>query len=149
MRGFDPIAVMVSGFCADEGSIDAPLMPMTDIYADYLAAYVGAAAVNATLRRRAIEGGSYEIRLSLTRLSMWAREIGLLPRQLIVDSNLPFSDDPDLSKPNNVELKKNYGAFGEVTFLPSLIRMSKTTPNYARGPEPFSAWKPSWDVSKK
>ncbi len=51
-KGFDPIAVAVSGFCADEGSIDAPIMPVTDIYADFLAAYVAASAVTATLLRQ-------------------------------------------------------------------------------------------------
>jgi hypothetical protein len=58
-RGFDMIAVAVSGYVDAEGAIDAPIMPLQVIFADYLAAYAGAAGIAAALHRRATEGGSY------------------------------------------------------------------------------------------
>ena len=72
-RGFDMLAVAVSGYVDAEGAVDAPIMPLQVIFADYLAAYVGSAAVAAALHRRAIEGGSYQVRVSLTRMCMWAQ----------------------------------------------------------------------------
>ena len=62
-RGFDMMAVTVSGYVDAEGAIDAPLMPVQVIFADYLAAYAGAAGIAAALRRRAAEGGSYQVRV--------------------------------------------------------------------------------------
>ena len=41
-RGFDMIAVAVSGYVDSEGAMDAPIMPLQVIFADYLAAYCGA-----------------------------------------------------------------------------------------------------------
>jgi len=130
-KGFDPIAVAVSGFCADEGSIDAPIMPVTDIYADYLAGYVAASAVTAALLRRSREGGSYEIRISLTRLSMWAREIGLIDSNAL-SGDLPFFDNIDIPNLSNMNLQTNRGPFGELTYLPTQIKMSKTQPYYIK-----------------
>lgn len=57
-RGFDMMAVTATGYVASEGAIDAPQMPIQVILADYLAAYVGAAAIAATLLRRSREGGA-------------------------------------------------------------------------------------------
>jgi crotonobetainyl-CoA:carnitine CoA-transferase CaiB-like acyl-CoA transferase len=36
-RGFDMMAVTVSGYVDTEGAVDAPLMPLQVIFADYLA----------------------------------------------------------------------------------------------------------------
>ncbi|MCC7225792.1 MAG: hypothetical protein IT507_03760 [Burkholderiaceae bacterium] len=49
-------------------TIDAPIMPLQVIFANYPAAQVGSAAVAAALHRRAIEGGSYQVRVSPSRL---------------------------------------------------------------------------------
>ena len=82
---------LISGYWYSEGAVDAPIMPLQVIFADYLAAYVGSAAVAAALYRRSIEGGSYQIRVSLTRMCMWAQEIGLLDASALGGA-LPFAD---------------------------------------------------------
>jgi len=41
-RGFDMIAMAVSGYVDSEGAMNAPIMPLQVIFADCLAAYCGA-----------------------------------------------------------------------------------------------------------
>jgi hypothetical protein len=40
--------------------------------------YFAAAGMMAALLRRSIEGGSYHVKLSLTRSAMWVQELGFL-----------------------------------------------------------------------
>ncbi len=139
-RGFDMLAVSVSGYVDVEGAVDAPMMPVQAIFADYLAGYVGAAAIATALLKRADQGGSYRVRVSLTRMCMWAQEIGLLDEaaltgtkawgDLIGEAMLPTAtiDSP----------------FGEITYLPSLISMPDVKPGFTRGPQPLGSSLLQW-----
>lgn len=139
-RGFDMIAVAVSGYVDTEGATDAPLMPLEVIFADYLAAYVGSAAIAAALYRRAIEGGSYQIKVSLTRMCMWAQELGLVDKN-VMDGTLPFADIPNQK---NVPVAKIGGPFGETTYLPSLIEMPDIKPGFEHGAHPLGSSLLEW-----
>ena len=127
-RGFDMMAVAVSGYVDAEGAVDAPLMPLQVIFADYLAAYVGAAAVAAALHRRATEGGSYQVRVSLTRMCMWAQELGLLDHSAL-NGTLPLAD---IATQTDVPVTTIGSPFGEITYLPSLIDMPDIKPGFVR-----------------
>ncbi len=139
-RGFDMIAVAVSGYVDSEGAIDAPIMPLQVIFADYLAAYVGSAAIAAALHRRAIEGGSYQVRVSLTRMCMWAQEIGLLDGSAI-GSAMAFADMP---KETDIPVTTIGSPFGEITYLPSLIDMPDIKPGFVRGTQPLGSSLMEW-----
>jgi crotonobetainyl-CoA:carnitine CoA-transferase CaiB-like acyl-CoA transferase len=54
----------------------APGFPPTLVMNDYIAGYLGAAGVLAALRRRARDGGSYHVRISLARAAMWYQSLG-------------------------------------------------------------------------
>lgn len=140
-RGFDMMAVTVSGYVDNEGAVDAPLMPLQVIFADYLAAYAGAAGVAAALIRRAQEGGSYRVKVSLTRMCMWAYELGLLDRSAL-NGTLPFAD---IAKQKNLPLAKINGPFGEITYLPSLIDMPDIKPGYLRSTQPLGSSLLEWE----
>jgi crotonobetainyl-CoA:carnitine CoA-transferase CaiB-like acyl-CoA transferase len=142
-RGFDMLAVAVSGYVDAEGAVDAPMMPVQVIFADYLAAYVGAAAVAAALHRRSIEGGSYQVRVSLTRMCMWASEIGLLDAAAL-DGTRSWAD---LVAEADLPLAHIDSPFGEITYLPSLIGMDDITPRFVRGPQPLGSSPMSWSES--
>jgi crotonobetainyl-CoA:carnitine CoA-transferase CaiB-like acyl-CoA transferase len=92
--GFDMEALTVTGYtmaegagspafgpgypaAADEGR--RPGFPPTLVLNDYIAGYLGAAGVIAALRRRARDGGSYHVRISLARTAMWYRGLGTFP----------------------------------------------------------------------
>lgn len=139
-RGFDMMAVTVSGYVDAEGAVDAPMMPLQVIFADYLAAYAGAAGIAAALKRRAIEGGSYQVRVSLTRMCMWAHELGLLDNKAL-NGALPFAD---IAAEANVPVTKIGSPFGEITYLPSLIEMPDIKPGYVRGPQPLGSSLLEW-----
>lgn len=139
-RGFDMMAVTVSGYVDAEGAVDAPLMPLQVIFADYLAAYAGAAGIAAALYRRATEGGSYQVRVSLTRMCMWAQELGLLDHRAL-NGTRPFAD---IIKEKNLPLAKIDSPFGEITYLPSLIDMPDIKPGFVRGPQPLGSSLLNW-----
>lgn len=140
-RGFDMMAVTVSGYVDNEGAVDAPIMPLQAIFADYLAAYAGAAGVAAALIRRAEEGGSYRVKVSLTRMCMWAYELGLLD-QTALNGTLPFAD---VTKLTDLALSKIDGPFGEITYLPSLIEMPDIKPGYERSTQPLGSSLLKWE----
>ena len=78
--GFDQIGSAVSGLTMVEGIDGAPALPATIMLNDYTTGYLGAAGAIAALRRRAKEGGSYHVTVSLTRSAMWAMSLGLVPK---------------------------------------------------------------------
>ena len=71
--GFDMEGLSTTGFTVAEGAGGPPRFPPTQIMNDYIAGYLGAAGVLAALRRRAKEGGSYHVRVSLTRAACQRR----------------------------------------------------------------------------
>ncbi len=139
-RGFDMIAVAVSGYVDSEGAVDAPIMPLQVIFADYLAAYCGAAGIAAALHKRATEGGSYQVRVSLSRMCMWAQEIGLLDGD-VLNGTRPFAD---ITQASDLPLKTIASPFGDITYLPSLIDMPDIKPGYARGTQPLGSSPLEW-----
>ncbi len=134
-RGFDMLAISVSGYVDEEGAVDAPLMPVQNIFADYLAGYVGAAAITAALLKRATEGGSWQVRVSLTRMCMWAQDIGLLDSAAL-DGTRPWQD---IVNQADLPLATIDGPFGEITYLPSLFKVSDLKPGYDRSTQPLGS----------
>ncbi|MEU5049097.1 CoA transferase [Streptomyces sp. NPDC021096] len=86
--GFDQLACSAAGFAIEEWT-DRPSLPPTYLLNDYLAAYLGAAAVATVLRRRATEGGSWRIRVTLAGVCHWVQELGLLAREDVLDLPRP------------------------------------------------------------
>ncbi|MBE0646814.1 MAG: CoA transferase [Bacteroidales bacterium] len=139
-RGFDMMAVTVSGYVDAEGAVDAPMMPVQAIFADYLAAYAGSAGVAAALLRRATEGGSYQVRVSLTRMCMWAQELGLLDHSAL-NGTLPYAD---IVAETDLPLAKIESPFGEIIYLPTMIDMPDIKPKFERGPQPLGSSLLEW-----
>lgn len=116
--GFDMEALTVSGFTLLEGE-GRPSWPPTMVLNDYIAGYLGAAGIIAALRRRATEGGSYHVRVSLTRAAMWYQGLGIVDR-------MGFNaDDPDhrMIEPRTVRGETPYG---ELHRLAPQAKLSKT-----------------------
>lgn len=117
--GFDMEGLATSGFTVEEGAGGSPRFPPTLVMNDYIAGYLGACGVIAALRRRAKEGGSYHVRISLTRAAMWYASLGR------------FSDKNfDLTGPNNrlisPEILVAQTPYGEVRRLGPQVKLSKT-----------------------
>ena len=77
--GFDMLGTTASGLAMLEGSSGVPAMPPTALINDYVTGYMRAAGATAALLKRAKEGGSYHVTVSLTRCAMWYQSLGLVP----------------------------------------------------------------------
>jgi len=77
--GFDMLGTATSGLAMLEGLSGVPAMPPTALINDYITGYMGAAGATAALLRRAREGGSYHVTVSLARCAMWYQSLGLVP----------------------------------------------------------------------
>ncbi len=60
---------------------------------DYIAGYLGSAGVIAALRRRAREGGSYHVRVSLARCATWFRSLGQVDQAELATGHSMVSSD--------------------------------------------------------
>ena len=122
--GFDMDANVATGYTALEGTEDKPQLPPTVILNDYLAGYLTSLGVVAALILRATHGGSYHVRTSLSRFSMWYSELGVFDRAYMLDT-IKRPEHQHIP-PTGFELN---GAFGKQVRLEPGITFSKT-PGY-------------------
>lgn len=87
--GFDQLACSATGFALEERAGGPPSLPPTHLLNDYLAAWLGAAGGLAALRRRAIEGGSWRVRVTLAGVCTWVRELGMFTAAQVADLPRP------------------------------------------------------------
>src|SRR5262252_275557 len=103
--GFDTEALCVSGFTEIQGTPDRPMFPPTKVMNDYIAGYMGAAGVTAALIRRAQEGGSYHVKICLTRNAMWYPTLGIFDR----DQYPMAGEEHQLLPPDTMTRQTPYG----------------------------------------
>jgi crotonobetainyl-CoA:carnitine CoA-transferase CaiB-like acyl-CoA transferase len=117
--GFDMEGLTVTGFTMAEGGGQRPRFPPTFVLNDYVAGYIGAAGLIAALRRRAREGGSYHVRVSLARSAMWFMSLGQFP-----------NTDFDLSAPDHQmiqpETVRGQTPYGKLERLAPMVKLSRT-----------------------
>lgn len=133
-RGFDPESQAVIGIAADEGSLQDPKRLPTLLLNDFLSAFLGTAGVLAAMVRRAREGGSYHVKLSLARTGMWVQDLGLIdPADL---GSVPTPRGPRiLSMPS---------AYGELEYVKPATRFSETLSYWDKPPVPPGASLAQW-----
>jgi crotonobetainyl-CoA:carnitine CoA-transferase CaiB-like acyl-CoA transferase len=78
--GFDEIGAAVAGLFAIEGTLTRPKSPPIIPIVDNVVGWLGTVGVLAALRRRAVEGGSYRVTVSLTRTVLWLFSLGIFDR---------------------------------------------------------------------
>jgi hypothetical protein len=73
----------------------------------------------AALRRRATEGGSYHVKVSLTRAAMWYSSLGLFP-----NTNFDLSgEEHQLINPRTIS---GQTAYGKIHRLAPMVQLSAT-----------------------
>jgi crotonobetainyl-CoA:carnitine CoA-transferase CaiB-like acyl-CoA transferase len=78
--GFDQIGASVAGLFALEGTLSRPKQPPIVPICDNVTGWLATIGVLAALRRRAIEGGSYRVVVSLTRTVLWLLSLGIFDK---------------------------------------------------------------------
>lgn len=143
-RGFDSIVQCVSGMADIEGRSFTPdgpakprLLPVSAI--DYVAGYLMAFGTMTALHRRAQEGGSWLVRVSLARTGRWIVERGMLDQSVIADvsAELPEEEIRGLCT-------ETTAPDGLVRYLKPVVRMSETAPRWDRPPVPLGHHPPVW-----
>jgi crotonobetainyl-CoA:carnitine CoA-transferase CaiB-like acyl-CoA transferase len=134
--GFDQNGQVASGFAMTEGRGGPPKFSPVFYLADLITGYFGAAGMMAALHRRAVEGGSYQVKLSLTRSATWVQELGLL--DVDAQGDLPETDSYPAK---TVSMDTTYGAV--TSLAPPLTFTNLTLPTSERL-VPYGADTASW-----
>ena len=130
-RGFDSIVQTVSGMAYAQGGEKPKLLPVSVI--DYVSGYLMAFGAMAALARRATEGGSWLVRVSLARTGKW-----IVDRGFIQDfASVP----PELS---GDELKGLTMKTQNYSHLKPVLELSETPPYWERPPAPLGSHPPAW-----
>jgi hypothetical protein len=79
--GFDEIGAAVTGVFTTEGSLAHPKSPPIIPIVDNIVGWLGTIGVLAAIRRRAVEGGSYRVTVSLTRTVLWLLSLGIFDKE--------------------------------------------------------------------
>lgn len=135
--GFDPNAATVTGVCLDEGAGGEPTLPPMTLLSDYLTGTLAAAGAMAALLRRAREGGSYEVRVSLARTAMWVQDLGLLDAGAY--AHLPRQPDPAAAALQSMD-----SPFGRLEYLAPIPYYSGSPAGWHSPPLPLGASRAAW-----
>jgi CoA-transferase family III len=133
--GWEQLAQTVTGMALEHAGEEHPALVPAAIN-DYTTGYLGALGVMRALARRATEGGSWHVRVSLARTAMW---IMSLPRT--APDAKPGGFDVASIAPWIIEM---YSAWGPLTRLGPIARMSETPPRWDRPPAPLGSDPPAW-----
>lgn len=75
--GFDQTAGCVTGTMLLEGGGTTPQLPPIKVVNDYVLSWLATTGVISALLRRATDGGSYRVHVSLTRVALWILSLGV------------------------------------------------------------------------
>jgi crotonobetainyl-CoA:carnitine CoA-transferase CaiB-like acyl-CoA transferase len=123
MPGFDFNAAAMTGLFTETGTPHAPAYPNgVNVICDLLSGKMLAIGIQAALLRRAREGGSYSVSVSLAQGCTWLMSLGLVPKtDLLGLANM--GPEHQHMKPNLISGKTGYG---DTTVIGSQAEMSKT-----------------------
>jgi crotonobetainyl-CoA:carnitine CoA-transferase CaiB-like acyl-CoA transferase len=137
-RGFDTVVQCASGMAMIQGGDGPPrTMPVSAI--DYVSGYLMAFGAMVALARRAREGGSWVVRVSLARTGKWIVERGLLDAAAAaaVPRELPEDEIERITQ-------RSPSPHGLIRHLAPVARMSETPPRWMRPPVPLGHDAPVW-----
>jgi len=142
-RGFDTAVQAVSGIAARQGELFPEQGPGPQFYPvsaiDYLTGYLMAFGALVALRKRAREGGSWLVRLSLAQVGWWLQQQGELPESDIAGV-APEFDQADLDR----WTMSSNTPMGRLTHLAPVIQFSETPARWTRPSVPLGHSDPVW-----
>jgi crotonobetainyl-CoA:carnitine CoA-transferase CaiB-like acyl-CoA transferase len=138
--GFDITATFALGLDNIERSDDKPAHPSIFVACDYAAGWLATCGILSALLRRAKEGGSYRVRVSLVRTALWLAELGIFDRDY-VNKTAGSTDEHLYPDPDGFVVDTPMGRY---TGVKEMVEMSRTPGEYKYPLTPFGSWQPSW-----
>ena len=147
-RGFDTVVQTVSGMTSRQAEV-VPVMtaegknagpqfyPVSAI--DYCTGYLMAMGAMVALARRAQEGGSWLVRISLAQVGKWMADLGEVPEAALKGVPAEFSAE-ELARWSTTSETPS----GTLRHLRPVVQMSETPPHWARPSVPLGYHKPVW-----
>ena len=142
-RGFDTVVQTVSGITHRQGELfpgDEPgpqFYPVSAI--DYLTGYLMAYGALTALSRRARDGGSWLVRISLAQTGKWLVDRGQVPENDLSDLPADFTAEEIARWRTSSEVTA-----GELKHLGPTLQLSETRPCWARPTVPLGYHDPVW-----
>jgi crotonobetainyl-CoA:carnitine CoA-transferase CaiB-like acyl-CoA transferase len=137
-RGFDTVVQAVSGMAELQGAGKGPrFLPVSAI--DYVSGYLMAFGAMLALARRAKEGGSWLVRVSLAQTGRWIVERGVLDPAALADlpEDAPEAEIAALSV-------ETVTPMGRLRHLAPAVQLSETPARWARPAVPLGYHPPDW-----
>ena len=138
--GFDEVAGAVMGVFALEGTPDNPRLTPIRIVCDYVGGWLASVGIMSALRRRAIEGGSYRVVVSLARVTLWLLSLGIFDKKFAL-STAGSSDEHMYVPPDLFTAETPLGLYQGIT---EQVVMSKTPGSFRTVLVPRGSSKPEW-----
>lgn len=133
--GWEQLAQTVTGMAHEHGGVErASIVPAA--VTDYTTGHLAALGVAAALARRAREGGSWHVRVSLARTATWMQSLPRTP-----EGAAPSGLDPGVLAAHRIEMES---AWGRIERLGPVLRMSETPPRWDLPPAPLGSHAAAW-----
>ena len=142
-RGFDTVVQTVSGITAQQGDLFPGAEPGPQFYPvsaiDYLTGYLMAFGTLLALARRAREGGSWLVRISLAQTGRWLVGRGQVPEA-------ELREVPEDFTPDEIALWSTFSdlSIGRVSHLAPVLQLSETQPHWSRPAVLLGYHEPVW-----
>jgi crotonobetainyl-CoA:carnitine CoA-transferase CaiB-like acyl-CoA transferase len=142
-RGFDTVVQNVSGITTRQGELFPGPEPGPQFYPvsaiDYLTGYLMAFGAMVALARRAREGGSWLVRISLAQTGKWLVDRGQVPEAQLDD----IAQELYPAEIERWSIESDTPA-GRLRHLGPTVRLSETAPFWARPSVPLGYHEPVW-----
>jgi crotonobetainyl-CoA:carnitine CoA-transferase CaiB-like acyl-CoA transferase len=142
-RGFDTVVQTVSGITSRQAEVVPGKTPGPQFYPvsaiDYCTGYLMAFGAMVALARRAQEGGSWLVRISLAQVGKWIVDLGEVSESAARDAPAEFTPE-ELERWSMVTDTPS----GKLRHLKPVVQLSETAPYWARPSVPLGHHRAEW-----
>lgn len=138
--GFDQVAGAVSGMMDLEGTDGKPALPPIGVVNDYIVSWLLATGIIEALMRRARDGGSYRVHVSLTRAALWVLSLGTFDQEY-ARNTAGVGEQHLYLPPTTFSADTPLGAYQGVT---DQVEMTGTPGRYRTVLVPRGSSRPEW-----
>ncbi len=139
--GFDQTAGALVGMMHLEGDGQRPALPPILVVNDYIVSWLLTAGIVEALARRAAEGGSYRVHVSLTRAALWILSMGVFDKTYATQT-AGHGEEHSYLDPETFTAQTPLGRYQGVT---DQVHMSETPGSYRTVLVPRGSGHMEWD----